>query len=141
MSSWNKNGLIVSNCYNGKRVENSNQNLSNTIEYVEEICYTTLYDKFGRLGYYNDYLENKSYYYNYDIKNNLIKINIYNNNESDITQDNHDFIEFKYDDDNNLISVDISSYIGLLPKIFSNNNRDEERIESQDSRFIWDYLF
>lgn len=38
-------------------------------------------------------------------------------------------------------SVAISSYIGLLPKIFSNNNRDKERIESQDSRFIWDYLF
>ena len=27
-------------------------------------------------------------------------------------------------------SVAISSYIGLLPKIFSNNNRDKERIES-----------
>ena len=33
-------------------------------------------------------------------------------------------------------SVDISSYLGLLPKIFSNNNRDKERIESQDGRFI-----
>lgn len=38
-------------------------------------------------------------------------------------------------------SVAISSYIGLLTKIFSNNNRDEERIESQEGRFIWDYLF
>lgn len=39
------------------------------------------------------------------------------------------------------LSVAISIHLGLLPKIFSNNNRDEERIESQDGRFIWDYLF
>lgn len=39
------------------------------------------------------------------------------------------------------LSVAVSSYIGLLPKIFSNNNRDKERIESQDRRFILDYLF
>ena len=42
----------------------------NVFEFVvtkEEICYNFLYDSSGGIGYYKDFLENKSYYYNYDL--------------------------------------------------------------------------
>ena len=54
-----------------------NITFENVFEFVvtkEEICYNFLYDSSGRIGYYKDFLENKSYYYNYDLMGNITGI-------------------------------------------------------------------
>ena len=39
-----------------------------------------------------------------------------------------------------LVGFGISAYLTTLPKMISNAYRDEERIESQEGRFIWEYF-
>ena len=50
------------------------ENVSEFVVTKEEICYNCLYDSSGRIGYYKDFLENKSYYYNYDLMGNITGI-------------------------------------------------------------------
>ena len=43
------------------------ENVSEFVVTKEEICYNCLYDSSNIIVYYKGFLENKSYYYNYDL--------------------------------------------------------------------------
>ena len=92
-----RDNFTVDSCSKGIINENG--------EIEEKLCYNILYDEYGRVGYYVDHFDNKSYYYNYDYNGNLIKINVLNNNKEDIQSDNHDYISFVYNENNDILSI------------------------------------
>ena len=69
--------------------------------FEEVLCYNITYTEVGNINSYHDYLDNTVYLYNYDGSGNLTRINIQGVDETS-------FIEFTYNDKNELISQKIN---------------------------------
>ena len=121
-------------CYTSNPI--SFENVSEFVVTKEEICYNCLYDSSGRIGYYKDFLENKSYYYNYDLEGKLIKINIFNDTVLDVMTNNHDYIIFTYDEKNNVIETNYY-FDGecVITEYNYNNENNLDSIQINDTIF------
>lgn len=100
----------------------------NDLHQVEKIYHNTktssglvleyMYNDYGEISSYTDYLENVTYYFNYDYQNRLININASNGNN----------FTFTYDDNSNLISK--GNINGTNHYIYSDDKIIREEINS-----------
>ena len=136
---YNEDNLSIIECRKGLCYTSNPISFVNVSEFVvtkEEICYNCLYDSSGRIGYYKDFLENKSYYYNYDLEGKLIKINIFNDTVLDVMTNNHDYIIFTYDEKNNVIETNY--YFdgeSVITEYNYNNENNLDSIQINDTIF------
>ena len=109
------NGELTENSYNYTYYEYSYDDYYNlesyTYNYFENNILKSIpqaiykYDENSTLTYYQDCLENLTYYYIYDINGNLKEIRIF---DETITSDNttYDYVSFEYDTNNRITKVD-----------------------------------
>ena len=138
------NGELTENSYNYTYYEYSYDDYYNlesyTYNYFENNILKSIpqaiykYDENSTLTYYQDCLENLTYYYIYDINGNLKEIRIF---DETITSDNttYDYVSFEYDTNNRITKVDRCFNGNIQTTEYTYKNSELESLTINDTLF------